>query len=75
MTTTVIVKANHGWPVRVRQIDPATGNTVPGSERIVPAGEVGDFVCHSHADLDVHEIQPGEEDFDKHRNGAKAAAE
>lgn len=62
MTTTVTVKANHGWPVRVEQWQPHKGNdTVERiSETIVPAGSEQDFVCHSAADLMIHEIQPDE---------------
>lgn len=62
MTTVVTVKANHGWPVRVQQWQPHKGNDTVEmiNETIVAAGEERDFVCHSHADLNIHEIQPGE---------------
>lgn len=59
MTTTVTVKANHGWPVKVQQRHPETDGAII-NETIVPAGSSQDFVCHSHADVIVHEIQPDE---------------
>jgi len=59
MTTTVTVKANHGWPVK------ATGVKVGTMEPtnyggVVQPGEQRDFHCHSTMDLIVHEIQPEE---------------
>ena len=59
MTTTVIVKANHGWPVSVMQVDPKTSETI-GLPVTVEAGKTQEFVVHSSADLHVHEIQPEE---------------
>lgn len=64
MTTTITVKANHGWPVRVTQIDPTTGTAISPAQ-VVPANTERDFVVHSSADLKVHEIQPGEPDYTK----------
>lgn len=59
MTTTITVKANHGWPVKVSGHDPKTLAST-GYEHTVPAGEEMDFVVHSGQDLFVHEIQPDE---------------
>lgn len=61
MTTTVTVKANHGWPVRVTPA--AIDDSYVGEPQIVPAGEERDFYVHSGQDLVIHEIQPGEPDF------------
>lgn len=60
MTTTVTVKANHGWPVDVKGIDPHTGEPIKAYAGRVEAGETRDFICHSAMDLRVHEIQPDE---------------
>lgn len=61
MTTTVTVKANHGWPVKVTGVDPKTREPTMGNYGgTVPAGETQDFICHSHMDLIIHEIQPDE---------------
>ncbi len=61
MTTTVVVKANHGWPVKVSGVDPVTKEpTMGGYGGIVPAGETRDFICHSSMDLHIHEVQPSE---------------
>lgn len=67
MTTTVTVKALHGWPVRVTQVSvvPQGQSTTSEGRRdvvIVPQGEERDFYVHSHMDLEIHEIQPDEED-------------
>lgn len=59
MTTEIVVKANHGWPVRVTGIDPVS-NAGTGYGGIVAAGDEGRFHCHSNMDLVIHEIQPGE---------------
>lgn len=61
MTTIITVKANHGWPVRAQQKDPATGEVLNTTR--VEAGATQDLIVHSGADLLVHEIQPGEPDF------------
>ena len=60
MTTTITVKALHGWPVRVEKTDPVTGRTWPAE--VVPAGVEKDFYIHSNMDLRIHEIQPEEDD-------------
>lgn len=60
MTTTITVKANHGWPVDVKGTNPATGEQIPHYGGRVPAGESQDFICHSGMDLHVHEVQPDE---------------
>jgi len=59
VTTTVIVKANHGWPVLVSAKDPKTG-AVGVVERVDPNTE-RTFYVHSSQDLVIHEVQPGEE--------------
>lgn len=61
MTTTITVKANHGWPVDVH------GYGVDGVPYVnyggrVAAGETQDFICHSAMDLRIHEVQPHEAD-------------
>lgn len=56
MTTTITVKANHGWPVKVTTIDPETDAIT--AEARVEAGETRDFYAHSRAALCIVEIQP-----------------
>ena len=58
MTTTVIVKANHGWPV---DVTPLAINAVyvPPKMRVA-AGETREFYVHSGQDLLIHEVQPSE---------------
>lgn len=74
MTTNIVVKANHGWPVKCTAIDPKTGEPLgyihpETKERIeypptiVDAGSERTISVHSGADLYIHEIQPGEEGF------------
>lgn len=58
MTTTVIVKANHGWPVDVTRKDPETGSVV-SVERVDPDTEQT-FYVHNAQDLLIHEVQPDE---------------
>lgn len=58
MTTTVIVKANHGWPVDVTAKDPKTGEAA-WTQRVAPNSEQS-FSVHSSADLHVHEVQSDE---------------
>jgi hypothetical protein len=58
MTTEVIVKANHGWPVKVTQLW-VNGDFVAAAITVKP-GEEGRFCVHSSQDLHVHEVQPGE---------------
>ena len=58
MTTAVVVKANHGWPVDVTAKDPKTGE-VAWTQRVEPATEQT-FHIHSGADLVVHEVPPAE---------------
>lgn len=63
MTTAVIVRALHGWPVRVTHVQMlVTGGTVE-SESLVAAGEERTFYIWSGCDLSVHEIQPSEPGF------------
>ena len=56
MTTAVVVKANHGWPVDVTRKDPKTGEALAGPER-VEANTERTFYIHSGMDLHVHEVQ------------------
>lgn len=60
MTTSVEIRANHGWPVRVTMIHKAVvGFAEPEPhEVIIPAGETRQMCVHSHLDLLIHEIQP-----------------
>ena len=58
MTTTVTIKANHGWPVSVVAVDLPSGDKRPPV--IVEANTVRDFYVHSNMDLFIHEIQPNE---------------
>ena len=60
MTTTIVVKANHGWPVDVKGISPKTGDDIETYSHRVNAGETREFICHSSMDLRIHEIQPDE---------------
>lgn len=71
MTTSVVVKANHGWPVQITKLDPKTGertgylDPVTGEKcsypvEIVPAGTERTVYVHSGQDILVHEIQPDE---------------
>lgn len=58
MTTEVIVKANHGWPVKVTPFSLDGGFVAPAS--VVDAGTERSFFVHSTQDLHIHEMQPGE---------------
>lgn len=58
MTTTVIVKANHGWPVDVTPL--AIGGAYVAPKTRVAAGETREFSVHSGQDLLIHEVQPSE---------------
>ncbi|UFW79990.1 hypothetical protein [Rhizobium sp. SU303] len=72
MTTTIIVKANHGWPVDVSAFHPKTGEKIEHYGGRVPAGENRDFICHSDMDLKIHEVQPAE--IEDEREAAENAA-
>lgn len=61
MTTRVTIYAGHGWPVKVQQKDPKTGEDI-GQIIIVEPGTTMEYCVHSGADLLVHEIQPDEID-------------
>ncbi|MBN9033711.1 MAG: hypothetical protein J0I23_28345 [Rhizobiales bacterium] len=74
MTTTITVKAGHGWPVRVQGIDPHTSEDIPMYSGLVAAGETRDFICHSAMDLRIHEIQPDEVAAEKAATDATTAA-
>jgi hypothetical protein len=69
MTTEVIVKANHGWPVKVTQkfYKTTSHDISDGSECevIVDPGSTAVFYIHSELDLLIHEIQPDELEEDK----------
>ena len=56
MTTEVIVKANHGWPVEVQGL-PLSGDG-PAEVMRVEAGQQQSFSVHSGRDLLIHEVQP-----------------
>lgn len=56
MTTAVIVKANHGWPV---DVTPMPIDGVMPTQR-VPAGAEMTFYVQSGQDLLIHEVQPAE---------------
>lgn len=61
MTTEVIVKANHGWPV---QISPLTPNgTMAGPQVTVEPGSEWRGSVHSGQDLHIHEVQPQASDL------------
>ena len=60
MTTTVIVKANHGWPVDVEGFHPKTGEKIAHYGGRVGANEERTFHVHSTMDLRIHEVQPDE---------------
>ena len=62
MTTTITVKAGHGWPVDVAGIAPETGNRIETYGGRVEAGVTQEFICHSGMDLHIHEVQPDESD-------------
>lgn len=62
MTTTVTVKANHGWPVKVTALDPRTDEEIRTSGGIVEAGDTREFYIHDGMDIRVHEIQPNEQE-------------
>lgn len=61
MTTNIVVKANHGWPVKVSKLDPKTGAPLEHySAEVVEANTERTICCHSGMDLLVHEVQPDE---------------
>ncbi|PZU19091.1 MAG: hypothetical protein DI589_22355 [Shinella sp.] len=60
MTTTITVKANHGQPVAVLQINPTLG-TIIGAPVIVAENQSQDFYAHSAADIVIREIQPNDD--------------
>lgn len=60
MTTTVVVKANHGWPVDVTPLDPKTGAMDTLRKVRVGPGMEQMFCVHSSQDLRIHEVQPDE---------------
>jgi len=61
MTTTVVVKANHGWPV---DVTPFTKNAddpaIAGPTTRVPPDTEMIFSVHNGKDLLIHEVQPDE---------------
>lgn len=61
MTTNVVVKANHGWPVKVGKLDPKTGEPLKHyPAEVVEANTERTVYCHSGMDLLIHEVQPEE---------------
>ena len=59
MTTELIVKANHGWPVDVTRTKVGTLTPMYHKERVA-AGETRTFSVSGGQDLLVHEVQPSE---------------
>ena len=59
MTTEVIVKANHGWPVDVTRTHVGTLTPMWAKERVA-AGVTRTFSVSGGQDLLIHEVQPGE---------------
>lgn len=59
MTTEVIVKANHGWPVDVTRTHVGTLTPMYNKERVA-AGETRTFSVSGGQDLLIHEVQPSE---------------
>ncbi|MBB4103041.1 hypothetical protein [Allorhizobium borbori] len=59
MTTTITVKANHGWPVLVSLLNPETGDPYQPATRIEPDQE---RIYHATGttDVHIHEVQPDE---------------
>lgn len=58
MTTQVIVKANHGWPVAIQPL--SVDGSFVGPRQQLEAGAEGTYCVHSGQDLLIHEIQPAE---------------
>ena len=58
MTTTITVKANHGWSVKVTPINPSNGDIFDSV--IVPDGTIQDFHVWDGRDLIIHEIRSDE---------------
>lgn len=59
MTTKVTVDAHAGWPVKVTCKHPKTG-AIDWVQTVEPK-TVKDFYVHSGADLEIHEVQPDEQ--------------
>lgn len=59
MTTEVIIKANHGWPVLVQPLI-VNGSMGFGAAVIVAVGAEHRTSVHSSQDLLIHEIQSGD---------------
>ena len=56
MTTTVIVEANHGWPV---DVTPITEGRLNSTIRVLPNTKQTFYVWNGQ-DLLIHEVQPEE---------------
>ena len=63
MTTTIIVKANHGWPVDVTSKNAKTGESMGPAQRVEKNAERS-FAVFGGTDLLVHEVQPDEIEAD-----------
>lgn len=61
MTTSVIVRANHGWSVKVVAVNPKDGNWLNEGAIVLP-GEHRTFYVHSGMDLIIHEMPPIEDE-------------
>lgn len=59
MTTTVIVRANHGWPVKVTT-QSYTTTAVLTREHIVDPDTEQTFYVYDGLDILIHEVQPNE---------------
>lgn len=60
MTTSIVVKANHGWPVKVTKLDPKSGAPLEFLTEMVEANTERTVYCHNSQDLLIHEVQPDE---------------
>lgn len=59
MTTTVVVRANHGWPVDVTRVKPGWREDPSSTTRVQPNTEQA-FAVWDGQDLLIHEVQPSE---------------
>ncbi|MCL8385557.1 hypothetical protein [Xanthobacter aminoxidans] len=56
MTTSIVVKANHGWPVKVTKLDPKTGAPLEFLTEMVEPNTERTVYCHNSQDLLIHEV-------------------
>lgn len=62
MTTSIVVRALHGWPVKVTPIDTSIHGDKELPFRVVEAGKEETFAIWDGRDVRIHEIQPREAD-------------